>query len=77
MMYAPKCAKVVFTILLVLAATIKSDGRKDSLYFVRHGTERYSDRDVEQNISKNEAVAPRVQYDEDPLLPTFIQNMID
>ena len=34
MMYVPKCAKVVFTILLVLAATDKSDGRKDSLSFL-------------------------------------------
>ena len=77
MMYAPRCAIVVFSILLVLAATDKSDGKKGSLDFVTHDTERYSDQDIEQHIPKNEAVSPRVQYDEDPLLPTFIQNMID
>ena len=77
MMYAPGCAIVVFSILLVLAATEKSGRKKGSLYFVRHGTEPYSDQDIEQHISKNERVAPRVQHDEDPLLPTLIQNMID
>ena len=76
-MYAPRCALVVFSILLVLAATDKSDGKKGSLDFVTHDTERYSDQDIEQHIPKNEAVSPRVQYDEDPLLHTFIQNMID